>query len=221
MSNLEKAIENLKAGRFILVHDSGEREDETDMVLAAESATKEKIARMRLDAGGLICVAVGKSISERLGLPYMHDMQQDSSDKYPVLAKIVANDIPYDEKSSFSVAVNHRKTFTGITDEDRALTIREFGKLCESPTIDDFGKSFRSPGHVHLLRSSGLENRQGHTELSTALMRGASLTECAVICEMLDGRTYTSLKAEKAREYAKKNRLVMLETDEIIEAYGR
>lgn len=223
----DSILKGLRGGNFVLIHDSKRRENETDLVMAAESVTAEDIVRMRVDGGGLICVAVGREISMKLGLPFMSDLI-DSGSTSPVTEYLKADDIPYDEKSSFSVSINHRNTFTGITDLDRALTIREFAVFSrdldnydEGGLQKEFGSRFRSPGHVHLLISSGLENREGHTELSTALLRIAGLTPVAVICEMLDGRTHKALSREDAASYAKRNNLGFLEVDEVKEAYKR
>ncbi len=221
--NITKASEELRKGRFILLHDANDRENEIDLVIAAEFVKPESVARMRKDAGGLLCVAVDKQIAEKLSLPFMADVLRFSQEKFPVLKDIEANDIPYDEKSAFSVSINHRKTFTGISDIDRALTISEFGKFCRklpSNPVQEFGKNFRSPGHVHLLISSGLKNREGHTELSTALLEISGLTPVVAICEMLDERTHKSLTKEKARAYAKKNKQVFLDANEIKDYYN-
>lgn len=221
MSKLDSAISDLRDSKIILISDSDNRENETDMVVPANAITPAKVATLRQDAGGLICVSIGKSIAERLGLPYMHDVQKTSSEKYPILKQIVANDIPYDEKSSFSVTVNHRKTFTGITDVDRALTIVEIAKLCDNPDPLEFGKNFRSPGHVSLLISSGLDTRKGHTELSTALMELAGITQCVTICEMLDSKTHKSKSNESAADYAEKNNQTIVDTKTIEDAYAK
>lgn len=215
-----KAVKEIRNGNFILLHDSEYREGETDMVIASEFVRAEHISKMREDAGGLICIAVDKKISEKISLPFMAEILEVSQKKFPLLKEIKANDIPYDEKSSFSITINHRETFTGISDKDRALTISEFGKFCkklpENPK-KEFGKFFRSPGHVPLLISSGIRKRRGHTELSTELLKIAKVTPVAVICEMLDSKTKNSMKREKAMAYAKKNKFVFLDGDEIIQ----
>jgi len=219
MNNIERAAFALKSGEFVLMHDASGRENETDMVVVAEKITPDHIARMRRDGGGLICLAVGMKLAAKLELAFITDIYKKAAGSFPVLRHLKADDIPYDEKSSFSITINHRKTFTGITDVDRALTVSEFAKLAESPNPEDFGRNFRTPGHVHLLISSGLENREGHTELSVALMELAGLKPLAVICEMMDDATHKSLSPEKASVYARKNNLVFLETDEVKKAY--
>ena len=225
--NLECAIESLKQGNFVLIHDSSGRENETDFVIAAQFVKPRHIAAMREDGGGLICVAVDKKIAEKIGLPFECDIQKEACSKFPLLGQVLANDIPYDEHSAFSITINHRKTFTGITDNDRALTISEFAELAGSVSKEDykgdvyadFGKNFRSPGHVHLLISSGLQNREGHTELSTALLKMADLVPCAVLCEMMDSKTHNSLKSGDAKKYAVEQGIIFLESGEVREAF--
>ena len=126
------------------------------------------------------------------------------------------DDLPYDERSAFSISVNHRRTFTGVTDEDRALTIRELGKLgalaMDAPMIEEFGRNFRSPGHVPLLRAANglLAERTGHTELAVVLAELAGVTPALAICEMLDATTGKALGLAKASEYARKKGMPLL-----------
>lgn len=224
---IRKALESLKKGKFVFVYDADGREEETDFVAASEFVNPEKIKNMRKNGGGLICTTVYHPIAKKIGLPFLVEMFDKISSSYKILKALKANDIPYDSKSSFSLTVNHRKTFTGITDVDRALTISEFAKMIKKywdmdngMLIHEFGKNFRSPGHVHLLCTSKelLKSRKGHTELSTALLLMAGLTPSATICEMIgdDGR---ALPKNEAKKYAEKNGLVFLEGKEILEAW--
>lgn len=221
---IEEALNSLRNGNFVLVHDSDSRENETDFIIAAEFIMPEHIARMRQDGGGLICVAIGKELSEQIDLPFLVDIERSSAEKFKILEFTNPDDIPYDEKSSFSISINHRKTFTGITDGDRALTIKKLAEFLkdldskENPT-EEFGGEFRSPGHVFLLRSSGVENREGHTELSTALLEMAGLTPVAAICEIMDSVTHKALSREKALKYANKNEIPLLDAGEVKETY--
>jgi 3,4-dihydroxy 2-butanone 4-phosphate synthase len=159
----------------------------------------------------------------------MAELFAESYAKHPVLRGLAPNDLPYDTKSAFSLTINHRQTFTGIPDGDRALTISEFAKLSKriadmSPeeAQTEFGKAFRAPGHVFLLNSQPgvLNDRRGHTELSTALLKMGGMFPSATICEMMgdDGK---ALSKEKAHEYAKRYGLVHLEGAEIIEEWKR
>ena len=188
------------------------REGEADMVFLAEKVEWQQVRMMRQEAGGLICVTLPPEAWRPLGLPFLTDLFRHAQDRYRILRYTEANDIPYDEKSSFSLTVNHRKTFTGVTDQDRALTIRELGRFVEAllqrailePQMR-FGELFRSPGHVHLLnaREGLLDTRQGHTEYSTALLKMLSLTPSATICEVLgeEGRARPVKEVEEmARE---------------------
>ena len=218
---IQKALEALKNGEIVLVFDADNRERETDMIIAAEFMTSEHMTRIRNDAGGLVCVPISAENSDKLGMPFMTDIMEAAADKYPVLNELSPTDIPYDEKSAFSITVNHRETFTGITDNDRALSIKELGLICKNEKQADFGKLFRSPGHVTLLRAAEghVLNRKGHTEMSIALMEMAGLTEVAVCCEMMDDITGGSLSTPDAQKYAEENGLVFLNGADLIASY--
>ncbi len=222
-----KALDDLRQGRFVLVYDADGREEETDVVIASEHVTPEAIRILRKDAGGLICTTADTRVQEALGLPFLSDLFLGMAERYPVMQKLMPNDIPYDVKSAFGITINHRRTFTGITDDDRALTIKEFAELAKRAlTSEDgwakteFGKNFRAPGHVHLLNTSKriLETRVGHTELATALVIMAGLVPSATVCEMMgdDGK---ALSKEKARKYAGAHGHIFLEGTEVIEAW--
>ena len=224
---ITKACEELRNGKMVLVYDADGREEETDMVIASEFVDQDIVRTYRKDAGGLICVTIPPETRHCIGIPYMVDVLQNSKGLYPILDGLKPNDIPYDAKSSFSLTINHRKTFTGITDKDRALTISEFAKIVQlsrscnnGHAADTFAKNFRSPGHVHLLNASEklVIDRQGHTELATALMVLAGLTPTATICEMMgdDGR---ALSKNRAQKYAADKSLLYLEGREIIKSW--
>ena len=217
VAGLETALDSLQRGEFILVHDSAGREDEVDMVVAAGAATPEHIARMRQHAGGLICLAVGAQFGRRLGLRYMHDLLAESLG--PGARAMVQGLAPYGDHPTFSIAVNHYQTFTGVTDRDRAHTVRELAALHALPDPRRrFVSSFKAPGHVPLLLASEgmLERRRGHTEMSAYLAEAAGMAPAAAICEMMDAQTYSAMTAERAASYARHNGIPMLDGDEIV-----
>jgi 3,4-dihydroxy 2-butanone 4-phosphate synthase len=225
--NINSALDALKKGEFVLVFDAEGREEETDFIIGAQFVTPASISTMRRNGGGLIFLIVNHDTKEKLGLPFLADLFYKEGNRWPVLKELIPNDIPYDTKSSFSITINHRKTFTGITDKDRALTVSEFAKLAEE--IGDltqikaqrrFGQLFRSPGHIPLCNSSDkpLSNRFGHTELGVALMLMSGLTPIAAGCEMMD--TVNALPKEEAIKYAKDHNLIFLEGKEIREAWS-
>jgi 3,4-dihydroxy 2-butanone 4-phosphate synthase len=222
-----KALEELRSGRLVLVYDADGREEETDMVVASEHVSPEIVRTLRKDAGGLICTTADARIQDALGLPFLAELYVGMSGNYPVMSELIPNDIPYDVKSAFGITINHRKTFTGITDNDRALTIREFASLARTAVasgdgwgLREFGRSFRAPGHVHLLNASRkiLETRFGHTELSTALVIMAGLVPSATVCEMM-GEDGDALGKEGARRYAEERGLVFLDGASVISAW--
>jgi len=226
-STLKDAIIALKKGKIVLIHDSDNREDETDMVIVAQHVTPDCIRTMRKVAGGLICVAIIFDIASKLGLPYMYEILQLASEKYPNLLELVNSQASYG-RSAFSISVNHRRTFTGINDFDRAFTIKEIARLCniaiqEYDNVEyQFVSNFRAPGHVQLLIASNglISKRVGHTELSVYLAQLADLTPVTVICEMLDDKTHRSLSTQSAQDYAKIHDIPFIEGYEI-ESYYR
>ena len=222
---VKDAISEFHKGRFVLVYDADGREEETDFFVLARHATHEHIHRMRRDGGGLIFLMVHHDVCERFGLPFTVNLYDSARGAFPVLDALVPNDIPYDAKSSFSLTLNHRRTFTGITDIDRAMTIRRFGELAsetagKSNAVAELGKEFRSPGHVAVCRSSAnpLKDRFGHTELGTAL--GVMAGDVGVVagCEMMSD-TGKSLPRKDAKAYAEKNGFRFLDGREIVEAW--
>ena len=221
-TDLGIVIKSVRRGVPTLIFDSSGREKETDIVVPSQFVNPRIVRTMRKDGGGLVCTTLTYGAATKLGIDYIVNMLNRSS--YSIFKYLQPNDIPYDEKSAFSITINHRKTFTGIPDRDRALTIREFAKLLHrtdrlesTEARKEFGRSFRSPGHVHLLiaRKGLVTERKGHTELSTSLMLLSGLTPSATIVEMLgdDGR---SLKYAEAKRYAKTHNYPFLEGDDIV-----
>ncbi|MEF8835845.1 MAG: 3,4-dihydroxy-2-butanone-4-phosphate synthase [Candidatus Thermoplasmatota archaeon] len=223
---LEDITERLENGELVMVYDADEREDEVDLVTPSEKITPNKVRTLRRDAGGLICVTVPPTTWKKLEMPYLNEIFDRSVDEYSLLSEMKADDIPYDERSTFSLTVNHRDTFTGITDIDRALTIKRFAKLAgelEGTSTEEaqkmFGEEFRSPGHVFLLNATeGLTSeREGHTELTTALLTLTDLYPSMTICEMLSDEG-DSLDESGARAYGKENDIPLIEGKKIKEA---
>lgn len=217
---IDAAIEALARGEFVLLYDFDNRERETDFAIRSDAVTPAHIRQMRKDGGGLICTAVHPDAAKRLGLPFAHDLLRACS--------LVEKDgeVPYDRKnhSSFSLWVNHRETYTGITDRDRALTvtaIAEEVKRSLNGGGHDFAAHFRTPGHMALLRAADrlLDERRGQTELSIALAAMADVTPAVTICEMLDDDTGFALSKEGAMEYARKHGLVFVEGQDVLDRW--
>lgn len=208
---VSEAIAAFKRGEPVLIHDAADREGETDLVYPATAITPKAIARLRNDAGGLICVALTDAVSHTFGLPFI----QEAID-HPTTSD---HDLAYDDRSSFSLTVNHRATRTGITDIDRARTITALGEAAAAPDQVDFASTFRSPGHVHILRAASglLDERQGHTELGIALANAAGIAPAVVVCEMLDDETGAALPPPNARAYAERTDAVYLEGKTLLE----
>ena len=220
MSSIDEACTALRSGKFVLVHDDEKRENEIDMVFAAEHIRPKDIATMRQVAGGLICLAISNYVASKLGLPYMHDILHGLSTVNQVFSKLIWDKSPYGDKPSFSISINHRNTYTGITDADRAMTISSMAKICKNIDcggVEQFGNSFRAPGHVPILiASKGLiHERAGHTELCIYLSDLAEMTSAVVICEMLDPVTYNALSSLEAKKYAGRHDIPFIESSQL------
>ena len=163
-SHIKNAINDFKKGKFVIVIDDKHRENEADLVLAAEKATPEKINFMIKYARGLVCVPMlGKRLDEL---------------KLPLMAKINTEFT----KTAFTISVDSRRnTTTGISAFDRAKTIKALIDKKTKP--DDLAR----PGHIFPLRydSDGLKKRAGHTEAAIELCKLANLYPAAVICEVI------------------------------------
>ena len=217
---INEALAALRDGKFILLYDFDDREGETDFAIRSDAVTPKDILRMRKDGGGLICTAVHPVAAQRLGLPFASDALR---------ATAVAEregDIPYDRKnhSSFSLWVNHKNTFTGITDRDRTLTVNAIAEQVKKALDgggDNFREIFRTPGHMALLRAADglLDVRRGQTELSIAMAEMAGITPSVTICEMLDDESGYALSKADAKKYAKRHNLVFVEGNEVLERW--
>lgn len=212
--SIDAALDAFARGEPVCIHDADDREGETDLIYPAGAVTPAAVARLRNDAGGLVCVAVSHAVAETFDLPFL----QETLD-HPAAAN---HDLVYDDRSSFSLSVNHRETETGITDEDRALTIRELASAAAAPDETPFSEQFRSPGHVHVLRAAEnlLADRQGHTELGVALAEATELPPAVVVCEMLDDETGRALAPTDAAAYARRNGLTYLEGSQLLDRLG-
>lgn len=229
IEKIDRAVDNLRNGKFILIYDDDGREGETDLVMASEFVDPNSIRTMRKDGGGLIFIMVSNELANKLKLPFLADLYSEIDEKYPILKELIPNDIPYDTKSSFSLYINHRGTFTGITDIDRSLTMTKFAELMKK--IDKvnngvatkmFGKEFRSPGHVPICVAAKdlLNERIGHTELVISMLKMAGLSPVGSGCEIM-GDNGKALSKEKAKQYAIQNELVFLEGKKIVKAWKK
>jgi len=177
---IDEAIADIRAGKMIVVTDDEDRENEGDLVAAAELCTTEMINFMATHAKGLICMPMDEALIEKLGLPQM----------------ALSNTDPH--ATAFTVSIDHVDTGTGISAVERALTARK----CTEP--DAKPSDFRQPGHMFplLAKDYGVLARPGHTEATVDLMRLAGLKPCGLCVEIMadDG---TMMKTPELMEFAK------------------
>ena len=178
-NTIEEALEALRNGEIILVTDDEDRENEGDMICAAQFATTENVNFMAAHAKGLICMPMSAEICSRLHLPQMVDYNTDN------------------HSTAFTVSVDHIDTTTGISAAERGLTARAVADPASKP------EDFRRPGHMFPLMSkkNGVLEREGHTEATVDLMRLAGLEECGLCCEIMrdDG---TMMRTEELQQKA-------------------
>ncbi|MBQ9432534.1 MAG: bifunctional 3,4-dihydroxy-2-butanone-4-phosphate synthase/GTP cyclohydrolase II [Kiritimatiellae bacterium] len=161
--SVEDCLEELRKGRIILVTDDKDRENEGDMICAAEFATLENINFMATHAKGLICMPMTAEMTRRLDL---RQMVEENTDNH---------------STAFTVSIDHISTRTGISAEERSITALNCVRDDVSPD------EFRRPGHMFPLeaRPGGVLQRAGHTEATVDLMRLAGLKPCGLCCEIM------------------------------------
>ena len=162
-NTIEEALEELRQGRMILVTDDPDRENEGDLICAAEFATTENVNFMATHGKGLICMPMSEELGKKLMLP---QMVSDNTDNHC---------------TAFTVSIDHVDTTTGISAEERGYTARK--------CVEDDAKpqDFRRPGHMFPLiaRRGGVLTREGHTEATVDLLRLAGLKQCGLCCEIM------------------------------------
>jgi len=196
MSSLDKVLSDFKAGKFVVVTDDENRENEADLILLAEKATAENIGFMVRYTSGVICGIIDEETAKRLKLPLMVKRNEDN------------------HNTAFTVTVDAiAGRSTGIPAEERANTLRALAYSNSLPT------DFARPGHVFPLISApgGLHERRGHTEASMALCELTNSNPSAVLSELVndDG---SMMRGGQITEFAKQHGLEIISIDELARA---
>lgn len=162
-NTVEEALEDLRQGKLIMVTDDENRENEGDLICAAEFATTENVNFMAVHAKGLICMPMSREYIKKLRLPQMVD---DNTDNH---------------ETAFTVSIDHIDTTTGISAAERSVTAMK--------CVDENAKpeDFRRPGHMFplLAKDNGVLERNGHTEATVDLLKLAGLKTCGLCCEIM------------------------------------
>ena len=193
-STIKDAVQEFRKGNFVIVIDGKNRENEADLVLAADKVTPEKINFMIKEARGLVCVPMLGERLDELELPLMTQVNTEFT------------------KCAFTVSVDSRKNATtGISAYDRARTIKTLIDKKTKP--GDLAK----PGHIFPLRcdEKGLRKRAGHTEAAIELAKLANLYPAAVICEMI-GENGKMAKLPEVKKFAEKWDLKIIRIKDLI-----
>jgi 3,4-dihydroxy 2-butanone 4-phosphate synthase / GTP cyclohydrolase II len=185
VNSVEEILAELRAGRMVIIVDDEDRENEGDLIMAAEHATPEAVAFMIRHTSGIICVPMEEQQLARLDLPQMVQVNSDQ------------------QRTAFTVSVDLRLgTTTGVSSADRATTIGALADEASAPS------DFARPGHIFPLRSrrGGVLVRAGHTEAAVDLCRLAGLKPVGVLCEVMndDG---SMARRPQLQEFARRHQL--------------
>lgn len=199
--NLAEIIKELQKGKFVIVQDDKKRENEADLVMAAQFITPEKVTFILTHCSGIICVPMSLEKIKKIGLPKLRSINANW------------------KTTPYATPVDYRKCHTGVSAYERYLTIK---KLSEDGTTL---KDFVIPGHVFPLYADrrGLRVRKGHTEAAVELMKIAGLKEAAVICELLNTSANCKdkkkigqmMKGAEVKNFAEKHKLKYLAIKDI------
>ncbi len=192
-NSIEEAIEDIRQGKMVLVMDDEDRENEGDLLMAAEKVTHEHVNFMVTYGKGLICVPITPEHAQKLDLNPMVAMNTETM------------------KTSFTVTVDHRNSTTGISAFERANTIKELA----NPNA--VSSDFLRPGHIFPLiaREGGVLKRSGHTETAVDLARLAGLYPAGVICEVMNNDG-TMARLPQLLEFSKKHNLKIITVADLI-----
>ena len=196
-NTIDEAIAAIKAGQMVLVTDDEDRENEGDLIMAAELCTPEAINFMAKEARGLICMPADSEVMDKLQFGAMVTHNTDN------------------HETAFSVSIDHVDTTTGISAYERAYTM----KKCAEPGAQP--SDFRRPGHVFPLRArkGGVLVRTGHTETTVDLCKLAGLQPVGICCEIMNDDGHMA-RTPDLIEFAKKHKLVFITVAELV-AYRR
>ncbi len=192
---LQRSLEDLRAGRAVLLSDDFDRENEADLIVAAEKIDVPMMARLIRDCSGIVCLCLDDQRIQQLALPAMVSNNQS---RYG---------------TAFTVSIEAKVgVTTGVSAADRVTTIRAAIAADAQPA------DLARPGHVFPLRAQpgGVLQRRGHTEGSVDLMRLAGLQNAAVLCELMnpDG---SMARGQQVYDYALSHDIVMLSVAELAE----
>ena len=193
IGTVDEALQDLRDGKVILVIDDPERENEGDLICAAEFATTENVNFMASDAKGLICMPMSGELCDKLGLEQMVSVNTDN------------------HSTAFTVSIDHVDTTTGISAAERSFTAIK--------TVDENAKpsDFRRPGHMFPLRAreGGVLVRDGHTEATVDLMRLAGLKPAGLCCEIMreDG---TMMRTKELLAFAEEKDITVITIADLI-----
>lgn len=194
---LDQALQALRSGKLVIVVDAQERENEGDLICAAESVTPEIVDFMLRKGAGVLCAPLAHEVSDRLRLRPMVEPESNTS--------------PH--QTPFLVSIDHRDSGTGVSAAARALTLRALADPHSTAA------EFVRPGHVSplLAKDGGVLRRAGHTEAVIDLLKMAGLRPVGCLIEILSQRGYGMADADELREMSEQHGIPIVSIAEIIQ----
>lgn len=194
---LEQALQALRSGRLVIVVDARERENEGDLICAAETVTPEMVNFMLRQGAGVLCAPLAHEVADRLRLRPMVEPESNTS--------------PH--QTPFQVTIDHRNSGTGVSAAARALTLQALADPHSTSA------EFVRPGHISplLAREGGVLRRAGHTEAVIDLLKMAGLHPVGCLIEILSQRGYGMADADELREMSEQHQIPIVSIAEIIQ----
>src|SRR6202048_3427418 len=195
LNTIEEAVDAIRRGDVVVVVDDEDRENEGDLIMAAQAAPPEKIASFVKHTSGLICAPISNERADELDLPLMVAHNTES------------------QRTAFTITVDYRHgTTSGISAVDRARTITSLIDPATSP--NDLAR----PGHIHVLRAreGGVLKRAGHTEAAVDLARMAGVAPAGVLCELVTEDGLGMARLPELERFAERHGLLIISIAELI-----
>ncbi|SMN19539.1 similar to Saccharomyces cerevisiae YDR487C RIB3 3,4-dihydroxy-2-butanone-4-phosphate synthase (DHBP synthase) [Maudiozyma saulgeensis] len=195
---IPQALEHFKQNKFVIVMDDEGRENEGDLICAAENVTTEHLAFLVRHSSGYVCAPMSNKVADKLDLPLLRTGM-----------KYVSN---ADDRhgTAYTITVDVAEgTTTGISAHDRALTCKSLAQPNSKPT------DFLKPGHICPLRAAdgGVLKRRGHTEAAVDLCELSGLQPVGVICELVNDRDGSMMRLDDCKEFGKQNNIPLITID--------
>ena len=215
---LNKVKLDLLGGRPIMLFDFPNRENETDLVYYGKKVKPNSIKDLRINAGAPLTVYIDYESAEKIGITtYVNLISKIKSNNFLTYKALIKNKKEMID-ARFSLSFDYRNNKTGCSHYETSITIRKLAELIKKNKYNEFGRVFKSPGHVPLIISSKrlLLDRRGHSEMLIKLTRILHMLPIVIASEMIHPITLKSMNYSEAKKYARKKNIIFLEGKDLL-----